>query len=84
MPSPHDRLTSVGCILFGVFALSASGLVGSPDLPLLALVGLATLAVLWAVAAKRRHVAAVALTGASRDAGRSDARDLIRMDSDRG
>ena len=83
MPSPHDRLTSVGCILVGVFALSASGLVGSPDLPLLALVGLATLAVLWAVAAKRWHVAAVALTGAS-PVGRSDARDLIRMDSDKG
>jgi len=26
----------------------------------------------------------VALTGASRDVGRADARDLIRMDSDKG
>ena len=69
MPSPRDTLTSVGCIVFGVFALSASGLVGSPDLPLLALVGLATLAVLWAVAAKRWYVAAVTPTGASRDVG---------------
>ncbi len=80
MPSPHDRLTSVGCILVGVFGLSASGLVGSPDLPLLALVGLVTLAILWAVAAKRWHVAGVALTRVVR----SDAQDLIRMDSDKG
>jgi hypothetical protein len=84
MPCPRDTLTSVGCIFFGVFAISASGLVGNPDLPLLALVGLATLAVLWAVAAKRWHVAGVTLTRASREVGRSDARDLIRMDSDKG
>ena len=84
MPSPHDRLTSVGCILFGVFALSASGLAGSPDLPLLALVGLATLAVLWAVAAKRWHLAGMTHTRPLPEVAPSDARDLIRLDSDKG
>jgi hypothetical protein len=84
MPSPHDRLTSVGCILFGVFALSASGLVGSPDLPLLALVGLVTVAIVWTLAAKRWHVARVTLAHSQRQVAVSDAQDLIRMDSDRG
>lgn len=84
MPSPRDTLTSVGCSVFGVFALSASGLVSSPDLPLLALVGIATLAVVWAVAAKRWHLAGMTHTRPSPEVARSDARDLIRLDSDKG
>jgi hypothetical protein len=73
MPSPRDTLTSVGCIVFGVFALSASGLVSSPDLPLLALVGIATLAVVWAIAAKRWHLAGMAHTHPSPEVAPSDA-----------
>jgi hypothetical protein len=84
MPFTYGALTSVCWVVFAFFALSASGLVGDPDVPLLVLVGLVALAVLWTVAAKRWHVAAVMPTAIPRRLAASDAPDLIRMDSDKG
>ena len=79
-------LTSASCIVcaFFFFALSASGMVGEPDVPLLVLVGLVALAALAAVAAKRWHIVGMTPDGAARQRDASDARDLIRMDSDKG
>ena len=53
-------------------------------MPLLALVGLVALAVLSTLAAKRWHVGGMTPIGAARPLDASDARDLIRMDSDKG
>jgi hypothetical protein len=83
-PFTRATLTSASCIVFAFFALSASGMVGEPDVPLLALVGLVALAALAAVAAKRWHIVGITPTGAARQREASDARDLIRMDSDKG
>jgi hypothetical protein len=82
MPSTRGALTSACWIVFAFFALSASGMAGDMDVPLLVLVGFVALAVLWTVAAKRWHVATPA--GISPPLAASDARDLNRMDSDKG
>ena len=86
MPSTRGALTSACWIVFAFFALSASGMAGDMDVPLLVLVGFVALAVLWTVAAKRWHVAIVTPIGIPRSlaASASDARDLNRMDSDKG
>ena len=83
-PFTHAPMTSASCVVFAFFALSASGIVGERDVPLLVLVGLVALAALAAVAAKRWHVVGVTPTGAARQRDASDARDLIRMDRDKG
>ena len=83
-PFTRATLTSGSCIVFAFFGLSASGMVGEPDVPLLVLVGLVALAALAAVAAKRWHIVDIKPTGAARQRDASDARDLIRMDSDKG
>ena len=59
MPSIRGALTSACWIVFAFFALSASGMAGDLDVPLLVLVGFVALAVLWTVAAKGWHVANV-------------------------
>ena len=84
MPFTRATLTSVCCIVFAVFAVSASGMVGDPDVPLLVLLGLVALAVLSTLAAKRWHVGGMTPIGAARQLDASDARDLMRMDSDKG
>ena len=84
MPSTRDPLTSASCVVFGVFALSASGLVGDPDVPLLVLVGLVALVVAWTFAAKRWHAVRATLSRNPPDVVESDAQDLIRMGSDKG
>jgi hypothetical protein len=84
MPFTRATLTSACCVVFAFFALSASGMVGDPDVPLLVLVGLVAMAVLGTVAAKRWHVVGMTPTGAVGQLAASDARDLIRMDSDKG
>ena len=84
MPFTHATLTSASCVVFAFFALSASGMVGDPDVPLLVLVGLVALAALATVAAKRWHIVGIPPTGAVPQLDASDARDLIRMDSDKG
>ena len=81
MPFTRATLTSVCCVVFAFFAVSASGMVGDPDVPLLVLVGLVALAVLSTLAAKRWHVGG--MTPSARHAA-SDARDLMRMDIDKG
>ncbi len=83
-PFTRTTLTWAFCIVFAFFALSASGIVGERDVPLLVLVGLVALAALAAVAAKRWHIVGVTPTGIARQRDASDARDLIRMDSDKG
>jgi hypothetical protein len=84
MPFTRGALTSASLVVLAFFAVSASGIVGDPDVPLLVLVGLVGLAVLWTVAAKRWHVAGVTPTRGPRRLAASDAGDLIRMDSDKG
>ena len=84
MPLSRATLPSASCIVFAFFALSASGMAGEPDVPLLVLVGLVALAALAAVAAKRWHIVDITPTGAARQRDASDARDLMRMDSDKG
>ena len=84
MPFTRASLTSACCVVLAFFALSASGMVGDPDVPLLVLVGLAALAALAAVAAKRWHIVGMTPDGAARQRDASDARDLMRMDSDKG
>jgi hypothetical protein len=84
MPFTRATLTSACSVVFAFFALSASGMVGDPDVPLLVLVGLVALAALGTVAAKRWHVVGMTPAGAARRLAASDARDLIRMDSDKG
>jgi hypothetical protein len=84
MPFTRATLTSACWVVFAFFALSASGMVGEPDVPLLVLVGLVALAVLSTLAAKRWHVGGMTPIGAARPLDASDARDLIRMDSDKG
>ena len=83
-PFTSTTLTWASCIIFAFFALSASGIFGERDVPLLVLVGLVALAALAAVAAKRWHIVDITPTGAARQRDASDARDLIRMDSDKG
>jgi hypothetical protein len=70
-------------MVLAFFALSASGMAGDLDVPLLVLVGFVALAVLWTVAAKRWHGASVTPAGIPRAIAASDARDPIRMDSDK-
>ena len=84
LPFTRATLTSACCVVFAFFGLSASGMVGDPDVPLLVLVGLVALAALATVAAKRWHIVGMTPTGAARQLDASDARDLIRMDSDKG
>jgi hypothetical protein len=84
MPFTRATLTSVCCVVFAFFAVSASGMAGDPDVPLLVLVGLVALAVLSTLAAKRWHVGGMTPIGATRRHAASDARDLMRMDSDKG
>jgi hypothetical protein len=84
MQFTRASLTSACCVVLTFFALSASGMVGDPDVPLLVLVGLVAMAVLGIVAAKRWHVVGMTPAGAARQLDVSDARDLIRMDSDKG
>ena len=84
MPSTRATLTSACYVVFSFLALSASGIVGDPDLPLLALVGLVAMAALGIAAARRWHVVALTPAGAAPQLDASDARDLIRMDSDKG
>ena len=83
-PFTSATLMWASCIVFAFLALSASGVVGERDVPLLVLVGLVALAALAAVAAKRWHIVDIPPTGAARQRDASDARDLIRMDSDKG
>jgi len=59
-------------------------MVGDPDVPLLVFVGLVAMAVLGIVAAKWWHVVGMTPAGAACQLDASDARDLIRMDSDKG
>jgi hypothetical protein len=66
-------LTSACSVVFAFFALSASGMVGDPDVPLLVLVGLVALAVLSTLAAKRWHVGGMTPIGAARQLDASDA-----------
>jgi hypothetical protein len=84
MPFTRATLTSACSVVFAFFALSASGMVGDPDVPLLVLVGLVALAVLSTLAAKRWHVGGMTPIGAARHHDASDARDLMRMDRDKG
>lgn len=56
MPFTRATRTSACSVVFAFFALSASGMVGDPDVPLLVLVGLAAMGLLATVAAKRWHV----------------------------
>ena len=84
MPFTRASLTSACCVVLAFFALSVSGMAGDPDVPLLVLVGLVAMAVLGIVAAKRWHVVGMTPAGAARQFDASDARDLIRMDSDKG
>ena len=63
MPSTRGALTWACWIVFAFFALSASGMAGDMDVPLLVLVGFVALAVLWTVAAKRWHGARVTPAG---------------------
>ena len=78
------QLKSASSIVFAFFAMSASGMGSEPDMPLLVLVGLVALAALAAVAVKRWHIVGMTPTGAARQRDASDARDLIRMDGDKG
>ncbi len=84
MPSTRGALTSACWILFAFFALSALGIAGDLDVPLLVLVGFVALAIVWTIAAKRRRVAVGTPIGVQPPLTASDARDLIRMDSDKG
>ncbi len=83
-PFTRATLPWASCSVFAFFALSASGIVGERDVPLLVLVGLVALAAVTAVAAKRWHIVDLTPTGVVRQRTASDARDLIRMDSDKG
>ena len=83
-PITRHTLTSVCCIVFAFFGVSASGVFGDPDVPLLVLVGLVALAVFSTLAAKRWHLGLTTPIGAARQLDASDARDLMRMDSDKG
>ncbi len=83
-PFTRATLTWASCSVFAFFALSASGIVGERDVPLLVLVGLVALAAVTAVAAKRWHLVDLTPTGVARQRAASDSRDLIRMDSDKG
>jgi hypothetical protein len=84
MPFTRASLTSACCVVLAFFALSSSGMVGDPDVPLLVFVGLVAMAVLGIVAAKWWHVVGMTPAGAACQLDASDARDLIRMDSDKG
>jgi hypothetical protein len=84
MPFTRGTLTSICCVVLAFFAVSASGMVGDPDVPLLVLVGLVALALLSTFAAKRWHLGRMTPIGAARQLDASDARDLMRMDSDKG
>jgi hypothetical protein len=83
MPPIGATLTSTCCVVFAFFALSASGMFGDPDVPLLVLVGLVAAAVVWTLAAKRRHVTRLTLARSPHQVAVSDAQDQIRMDSDK-
>ncbi len=84
MPFTRATLTSACWVVFAFFALSASGMVGEPDVPLLVLVSLVAMAAVGIAAARRWHVVALTPAGAAPQLDASDARDLIRMDSDKG
>lgn len=83
MPFTRKTLAAVWLVVFGLFAVSASGAFVGKNALWLVLGALVTPAIIFTLAARRSRSAA--MTGPLAPAlAASDARDLLRMDSDKG
>jgi hypothetical protein len=84
MPFTWKALSSVWLIIFGLFALAASGTITGGRVLLLVLGGLAAPAIILTIAARLRRGSSVMVTADASPVSIADARDLARMDGDQG
>jgi hypothetical protein len=82
MRSTRRGVISAWFVVFGLFALSGSGMLSAGVL-LLVVGGLGTLAIMWPLGWRSCHATAPA-RGSKRGPDSADEYDLMRMDSDQG